>query len=719
MDLLARWCHQHRRLVLVFWLVGIFAVFGLGQAVKPHYRAGDLLPGTGSRQAADVLAAGFPAQAGDEDIIVISVASGSVRDADVQAPMTAMLAQVAALPHVRGVQSPYTPDGAADVSTDGRAAYANVTFDQPVDTLPTSAVKKVVDTATAAGGARIHVNAGGNAVSQATMTVDTTVSEIVGVLAAMLILLFAFRSLVSATLPLISALVSLLPSIALIGMVSRALVVPSFASSLTILLNLGVGIDYALFLVTRQRRGLLEGQTPQDAIVSTMRTAGRSVLYAGLVVCLALLSLMGMGIGYLSGMGAAAAIGIAFTALAALTLTPALLGFFGEKVFSRRERHRMAQGIPPLDVTSPGWARWSKQVMARPAAFAGLSALIIVVLALPVFSIRLGASDQGNDPTSSTTRRAYDDLAAGFGPGFNGPLFIVVQGASAPSAATAVASAVATTPGVASVRPPQLAPSGQVGLIEAFPAAAPQAQATVDLVGKLRGSVLPRAVAGTGAAVYVGGFTATQIDFTHAVGTKLPIFIVIVALFGAVLVTVAFRSLFIAALTAVMNLLAVGVCFGIITAIFNWGWFGSLLGLGRPGPIDAFLPVFLFSILFGLSMDYQVFLIGRIHDGWHRTGQARQAVVAGQTETGRVITAAAGVMVLVFLSFATGNRLETLFGLGLGATVLLDAFVIRTMLVPAILHLAGERAWWAPRWLRRTPPRTRPENDHEPEGVYQ
>jgi putative drug exporter of the RND superfamily len=276
----------------------------------------------------------------------------------------------------------------------------------------------------------------------------------------------------------------------------------------------------------------------------------------------------------------------------------------------------------------------------------------------------------------------------------------------------------APTPGVASVRPPELSPSGQVGLIEAFPATTPQARATVDLVGRLRGSVLPRAVAPTGAAVYVGGFTATQIDFTHAVGTKLPIFIAIVALFGAVLITVAFRSLFIAGLTAVMNLVAVSVCFGIITAVFNWGWLGSLLGLGRPGPIDAFLPVFLFSILFGLSMDYQVFLIGRIHDGWRRTGQAREAVVAGQTETGRVITAAAGVMVLVFLSFATGNRLETLFGIGLGATVLLDAFVIRTMLVPAVLHLAGPRAWWAPRWLRPAPPERGAENDNEPEGAY-
>ncbi|MFL6115502.1 MAG: MMPL family transporter [Catenulispora sp.] len=717
METLARWCHFHRRLVLVLWLVGIVAVFGLGQAVKPHYRAGDLLPGTGSRQAADVLRTGFPDQAGDSDMIVWSVPAGSVRDADVQARMTAMLAQVRTLPHVRSVLSPYDQAGAADISANGRVAFAGLAFDQDVDVLPVSAVKKVVDTAEGYTDARVRVSAGGNAVHEATMTVDTTVSEIVGVLAAMLILLFAFHSLLSATLPLISALVSLVPSIALIGVVSRALVVPSFASSLTILLNLGIGIDYALFLVTRQRRALIAGDPPEEAIVATMRTAGRSVLYAGLVVCLALLSLLGMGIGYLSGMAAAAAIGIAFTMLAALTLIPALLGFFGDKVFSRRERGRMAEGVMPLDAASPAWARWSALVRRRPGWFAAFAAVLVVVLALPVFALRLGASDQGNDPTSSTTRRAYDDLAAGFGPGFNGPLFIVVSGPAAAGATDSLAAAVKATPGVAGVAPAQLAPSGAVGLIEAFPATAPQDRATVDLVGTLRGTVIPRTLAGTGAAAHIGGFTATEIDFTHAVKTKLPIFIVLVALLGAVLLTIAFRSLYVALLTGVMNLVAVGVCFGIVAAIFNWGWLGGLLGLGRPGPIDAFLPVFLFSILFGLSMDYQVFLIGRIHDHWKRTGDARAAVEQGQTETGRVITAAAGVMVLVFLSFATGNRLETLFGIGLGVTVLLDAFVVRTMLVPAILHLAGPRAWWGPRWLDRTLPRISMDDDLEPQGA--
>jgi RND superfamily putative drug exporter len=704
METLARWCYTHRRVVVLLWVVGIAAIFAIGQLVKPHYRAGDALPRTDSASAATLLQQDFPGQAGESDMIVWRVASGSVRDPDVSGRMTRMLHDVRALAHVRSVQSPYTAGGDA-ISKDGTVAFATVTFDQDFDQLPLDAVSKVVSVARGYGDARVSVDLAGYAVGQATMTIDTSVSEIVGVLAAMVVLALAFRSLLSMSLPLLSALVSLVPSIALIGMLSRVLVVPSFASSLTILLNLGVGIDYALFLVTRQRQGLLGAAGPQEALVDTMRTAGRSVLFAGTIVCVALLGLLGLQIGYLSGMAAAAAVGIAFTMAAALTLTPAMLGFFGQRVFSRRERRGLAAGRLPKDATGTGWARWAAFVQRRPAAFAGAAAAVMVVLAVPLFSVHLGSSDQGNDPTSSTTRRAYDDLAAGFGPGFNAPLLVVVQDPAHAGAAQRVAAALGSTPGVAAVGPAQTSPSGAVAVFETFPTASPQSRQTENLVHTLRGSVLPEALRDTGATAHVGGFTATSVDFTDAVSHRLPPFIVAVVLLGALLLLLAFRSVFVAGLTAVMNLLAIAVCFGVVVAVFNWGWAGGLLGLGRPGPIDAFLPVFLFAILFGLSMDYQVFLIGRMHDLWVTTGDHRRAVSEGQRQTGRVITAAAAVMVLVFLSFATGNRLETLFGLGLGVTVLLDAFVIRTMLVPALLHLVGPASWWLPRRLDRILPR--------------
>ena len=702
---LARWCLRHRRVVVVLWVVGVVAVVGLGQGVSSHYRDSDALANTGSWHAAELLKADFPEQAGESDVIVWSTRSGSVRDREVSARMEQMLARVGTLPHVRSVRSPYSPGAGDAISRDGAVAYATVTFDGQFDQLAKADIRRVVDTARAAATPEVSVDLGGYGVGQATMTIDTSVSELVAVLAAMLVLVLAFRSLLAMTLPLVSALMSLGPSVAVIGILSHVLVVPSFASSLTILLNLGVGIDYALFLVTRQRRGLAAGMDAESALVETMRTAGRSVLLAGAVVCVVLLGLLGLRIGYLSGMAASAAIGIAFTMLTALTLIPALLGFMGPRVFSRRERRALASGASPGDTQGAGWWRWAMLVQRRSAAFAVLSGVVVVVLAIPFAGIRLGSSDQGNDPATATTRRAYDTLAAGFGPGFNAPLLVAVRVPLDRSTAGALAAALARTPGVAQVTGPMTSRSGRTAVLWVFPTTSPQSLRTGRLVHTLRSQVLPRALRGTGSVAYVGGFTAATIDFTDAVAQRLPPFVLAVIVLGAMLLLAAFRSVVIAVMTAVMNLAAIAVCFGTVVAIFQWGWFGGPLGLGRPGPIDSFLPVFLFAILFGLSMDYQVFLIGRMHDIWARTSDHGQAVSGGQAETGRVITAAAAIMVLVFLSFTFGNRLEALFGIALGTTVLLDAFVIRTMLVPALLHLIGPATWWMPRWLERAVPR--------------
>jgi putative drug exporter of the RND superfamily len=340
-------------------------------------------------------------------------------------------------------------------------------------------------------------------------------------------------------------------------------------------------------------------------------------------------------------------------------------------------------------------------------AFAVVATLVAVVLALPLFSMQLGFSDQGNDPASRTTRRAYDTLADGFGPGFNAPLFVVARtpGGNDQAAVQRVSTAIAGTREVAAVTPAQPSPSGRVAVLQAFPTTSPQSRATEDLVHRLRDRVIPEAIRGSGLAVHVGGFTATEVGFTDTISDRLPLFIGAVVLVGGVLLLAAFRSLLVAALTAVMNLLAIGVCFGVIVAVFQWGWAGGLLGLGQPGPIDAYLPVFLFAILFGLSMDYQVFLLGRVHEVWLHTQYNRRAVSIGQVETGRVITVAAAVMVLVFVSFAAGEREMKLFGTGMGMTVLFDAFVLRTMLVPALLHLSGRASWWLPGRLNRLLPR--------------
>src|SRR6266511_3734513 len=419
METLARWMLRHRRVVVVLWVVAVAAIWGLGRLVPAHYSFGDSLPNTESRAAADLLQREFPGQPGEVDTIVWKVDSGSVRDPQVRQRMRQMLSAVRDLPHVTGVQSPYDAGGDSAISKDGRVAFALVNFDQGGDQLPKATVTKVIDTARGFATPAVSVDLGGYAIGQATMTISTSTSELVGVIAAAVVLFFAFGSLLGVSLPLISALASVIPAVALIGMLSRVLTVPSFASSLTILLNLGIGIDYALFLVTRQR--------VEDALVGSLRTAGRSVLFAGTIVCVALLGLFSLGVGYLSGMAASAAIGIAFTMAAALTLLPAILGFFGERLFCRRERRRLVAAGGRKLVDSGGWVRWAGLVQRRPLVLAMVATLVTVVLALPFFSIRLGFSDQGNDPASRTTRRAYDTLAGGFGPGFNAPLFVVAS----------------------------------------------------------------------------------------------------------------------------------------------------------------------------------------------------------------------------------------------------------------------------------------------------
>ncbi len=703
MSAIARWCYRHRFVVIAAWVVVLFGLGALSQAVKSDYNNSFSLPGTGSTAAQQLLARAVPAQAGDSDTIVWQVDHGTVRDPAVAARMTAMLRQVATMPEVAAVVGPYGPRGAAQVSRDGRTAYATVDFARQANALAKADVTRVIDAAKAVRAPGLDVQLGGQAI-ETTEQAPLSTSSTVGVLAAAVVLFIAFGSLLAMLLPLVTAIAGVGGGLMAITPLTHAMNVVDFAPILGALIGLGVGIDYALFIVTRHRRGLQAGLTPEEAAVKAIDTSGRAVLFAGSTVCIALLGILVLGVSFLNGLAVASALTVVFTVLAAVTLLPALLGVFGMRVLSRRQRRRLAAGAP-----APGsaglWARWSGTVERRPAVFAVTAAAVMAVLAIPVLSLRLGSSDQGNDPSATTTRHAYDLLAEGFGPGFNGPLLLVAQTHSAADLA-ALRTLEARLPQVADVTSVTLlAATGGTEVIQVTPATSPEAKATSDLITTLRTETIPAAESGTTLRVYVGGVTATLADFATVVNAKLPWFILAIIGLSFLLLVVAFRSLLIPATAAVMNLLAAAASFGVLTAFFQWGWGTNAFGLGQAGPVEAFLPVVTLAILFGLSMDYQVFLVSRMNEEWVHGRRNSDAVRTGQVETARVITAAATIMICVFVTFSLmGQRDVAEFGIGLAAAVALDAFILRTVLVPAAMHLFGNANWWLPRWLDRRLP---------------
>jgi RND superfamily putative drug exporter len=716
MSAIARWCFRHRFVVIAAWVVLLIGLGTLSQAVKSDFNNSFSLPGTGSTTAQQLLAKAIPAQAGDSDTIVWQVSHGTVRDPAVAARMTAVLRQVATMPEVAAVASPYGPRGAAQVSRDGRTAYATVDFAKQANALAKADITRVIDAAKAARAPGLNVQLGGQAI-ESTEQAPLSTSTTVGVLAAAVVLFIAFGSLLAMLLPLVTAIAGVGGGLMAITPLTHAMNVVDFAPILGALIGLGVGIDYALFIVTRHRRGLRAGLTPEEAAVQALDTSGRAVLFAGSTVCISLLGILVLGVGFLNGLAVASALTVVFTVLAAVTLLPALLGVFRMRVLSRRQRRRLPggsggmaspqagghRGVVPRELTL--WARWSGTVERRPAVLAIAAAAVMMVLAIPVLSLRLGSSDQGNDPSATTTRQAYDLLAEGFGPGFNGPLLLVAQTRS-PADLAALRALEASLPNVADVTSvTTLAASGGTEVIQVTPATSPEAKATSDLITTLRNDTIPAAERGTTLHVYVGGVTATFADFAGVVNAKLPWFILAIVGLSFLLLVVAFRSLLIPATAAVMNLLAAAASFGVLTAFFQWGWGTNAFGLGQAGPVEAFLPVVTLAILFGLSMDYQVFLVSRMNEEWVGGRRNSVAVRTGQAETARVITAAATIMICVFLTFSfMGSRDVAEFGIGLAAAVALDAFILRTVLVPAAMHLLGDANWWLPRWLDRRLP---------------
>jgi RND superfamily putative drug exporter len=704
---IARWCFRHRFVVIGLWLVVLAVTAGLNQHLGSKYSNNFSLPHTDSTQALDLLQTLSKGAAGETDTIVWHVDSGSVRSPATEQHITAMLHSVANIPQVASVTSPYTPMGAGQISRNGRTAYASVAFNTNFQGLNKQNVSSLITTAQAARGSGLQVELGGQAIEQSEQG-STSFSEGIGVIAAAVVLFIAFGSLLAMSVPIVTALVALGVAISSIGLLSHVLSVSQISPILGALIGLGVGIDYALFIITRYRSGLLEGLQPELAAVKALDTAGRAVLFAGITVCVALLGLLTLHISFLGNVGIAAAIVVATTVLAALTLLPALLGVFRLRVLSRRGRRNLAKNGPVDEGEAAGfWAHNARFVQNKPWSVIIVAVAIMGVLIIPYFSLRLGSSDASNDPAATTTRKAYDLLSDGFGPGFNGPLQLVgaINTPGERAAFAGLAATVQGVPGVAAVVPFPLAPQTKVDVIEVIPTTSPESIATNKLIDDLRTQVIPRAEAGTNLHVYVGGATAIYSDFSSVIASKLALFLTVIIGLGFLILMVAFRSLVIPLTAAVMNLLAAGAAFGVVVLVFQKGWFSSILHTGGPGPVEAFLPVIMLAILFGLSMDYQVFLVSRMHEEWVHSHDNDRAVRVGQAKTGRVITAAASIMILVFLSFILqGQRVTEEFGIGLASAVLLDAFILRNFLVPAIMHRFGRANWWLPKWLDKALP---------------
>jgi RND superfamily putative drug exporter len=714
------WCCGHRRTVIVGWLVGLVAIGMLTSSVGADFSENFTLPASDSKDALDLLEDRFPAQSGDTATIVYR-ADGGVRSPAVKGKMEKVFAEAEALPHVSEVASPYTGGGAAAISEDGKVAYATVQYDVLNDELEDSDVEELISNSQAAGGPGLQVALGGQPIEEAEEE-EGDISFLIGLGAAVVVLLLTFGSVVAMGLPIVTALFALGIGLGLVTLGTHVFDTPEFATILAAMIGLGVGIDYALFILTRFRNGLDEGLEPRPAAVAAVDTAGRAVMFAGITVIISLMGMMLLGINFLYGVAVAAALAVLFTMISALTLLPALLTIVGHRVDRLRIPGLGSRTSSTAEDTR--WFRWSREIQRRPVASALLSGGLLLLLCVPTLGLRLGSTDAGSDPKGNTTREAYDLLAEGFGPGFNGPFSMVaalpVKGDD--EGLVELRRALEEEPGIAAVTPIDLNPAQNTGVFQAYPTTSPQSEDTTVLLDHIRGDVIPPIEAKTGARLHVGGITAIFEDFGEAIAEKLPLFIGVVILLSALLLMAVFRSVLVPLKAIVMNLLSIGAAFGIIVAVFQWGWGAELIGVERTGPIISFFPIFLFAIVFGLSMDYEVFLMSRIHEEWERTGDASLSVTRGLALTGRVITAAAAIMVTVFLSFMIAPEpITKLFGLGLASAVLIDAVVIRSVLVPAVMQLFGERAWWLPGWLERILPRLHvepAEGDPAPTGEH-
>ncbi|HWF55595.1 MAG TPA: MMPL family transporter [Solirubrobacteraceae bacterium] len=719
---LARWCVTHRAAVIAVWLVVLVGAVFLGSSTGSNYSSGSKLSGTPSATAQNLLQRASPAAAGDSEQIVFATPGEPVTVATVRARIMPMLAKVAALPNVGRVTSPYSPGASAQISPDRTVAFATVDFTRQANKISAAESTTFVNTARAARANGLQVEVlGAVAASTNSSSSNTT---FIGIAAALVVLLVVFGSLLAALLPLLTTGIALLAATSLVDALSNTIAMAGFTQQLCILIGLGVGLDYSLFILTRTRTGLRRGLSTQEAVVTASATAGRAVLFAGITVCIALCGMFIVGVSVLSGAAIAASISVLLPMLATQTLLPAFTGLLGRRILTRSQRAALRNGDLGAPEASPRWFGWAERVQAHRLAF-GIAALAVMIgLAIPATSLRLGTADYGTDPTTTTTttHHAYELLVRGFGAGFSGPLQLVapVHGTAEEATFAHVVGAVSRTPGVAEVTGVRVLPAGRghpaVAVAQAYPTGSPQAASTAQLITRLRDTVIPRAVPGSSPTVYVGGQTALAADQASQLSSKLPLFVGGVVLLSFLLLMVVFRSVLIPATAAVMNLLSAGAAFGVITAVFQNGFLANLVGVTRTGPIEPLVPILMFAVLFGLSMDYEVFLVSRMHEEWLRTRDNAAAVNRGQAIAGRTITALATIMVVVFLAFTfSTDRTIKMIGLGMASAIALDALLVRTVLVPTIMHTLGAANWRLPEWLNRRLPHLDIEGEDAPE----
>lgn len=692
MSALANWTFKHRKLVVIAWLLLLVGIVGISQRVGSAYSDSFTLPKTESKTALDLLAKYSPMQKGDDIQVVYASKNGPL----LQQEIVPIEAKLAGLKHVSTVDSPFSGRNMA-VSKDRTIAFSTVHLNVSGDNISKTDVTAIINTARSFSNKNLQVELLGSPIQKANETRPAS-SEAIALLAAAIILFITFGSVIATIIPLLVAIVGLGISSSAVSLFSHIFTTAQFAPILAALVGLGVGIDYALFIVTRFRQGIHSGMSVENSVKTAVRTSGRAVLFAGIIVCVALLGLFTVRVNFLYGVAVATSIAVLITMSASITLLPALLAIVGKGI----DRLSIpGRGKRSHDIENSGWGRWSKAIQGRPIIWIVATLLVLVVLGMPALSLRLGNADSGNDPRGTTTRAAYDLLAKGFGAGYSGPLLIV---ASIPHEADStilvdLRSTIAEDKDVAVVTPVYTTPDHRLGIITVFSKSSPQSVATSNLITRLRHSTIPGVLVNSPVHVYVGGPVAVYADFAHVLSTKLPVFISVVVLLSFFLLMVLFRSVVIPLKAAVMNIFSIGVAFGVVVAGFQWGWAEPILG-ARGGPIEAFLPIMLFAILFGLSMDYEVFLVSRIQEEWLLSRDNATAVRRGLAATGGVITAAATIMFAVFTAFVFGGqRIIQEFGVGLATAVIVDATVIRSALVPALLQRWGSANWWLPAWL--------------------
>jgi RND superfamily putative drug exporter len=704
---IAQFCYRRRRYIVVGWIGLLLGLFALSAAVAKEFETEFKLPGSESQQAIDLLEERGEGERGGIQGQVVFEAQQGVDDPAVRSAIESFLATIDSEMDGVEIVSPYTAGNEHQIAEGGQIAYAELNFsNRPFEEYTDDAelIKDMRDEINVEG---MRVELGGDIFAEA----PEFSSEFVGIAAAIIILLIAFGSVIAMGLPIITALFGIACGIALVGVVTRFLPVPAFTTQMAAMIGIGVGIDYALLIVSRYREGLADGLEPEESVNLSLDTSGRAVAFAGMTVVVALLGMFMLNLDFIRAVSLSAVLAVLMTMFAAITLLPALLGFAGRNIDRFGLPHRKED---PSKINRTIWWRWSRVIQAHPWPFLIASAGFLLLLTIPLFSLRLGFGDAGNRPESDSTRRAYDLLSEGFGPGFNGPILVIAEsdGGGPPQDAelSSLATSLEATAGVDSVTEPQILGESELALINVFPTTSPQDEATTDLVHRVRNDVIPAVEADTTLVVLTTGGPPGVVDFADYVAERMPWFIGSVLFLSFLLLLVVFHSVVVPLKAVLMNLLSIGAAFGAMIAVFQWGWFDFLIGQGKEGPIEAWAPMMLFAILFGLSMDYEVFLLTRVREEYDRTGDNARAVADGLAATGRVITAAALIMVCVFGSFVLGELRDLkLLGFGLAFAVLIDATVVRLVLVPSAMELMGKANWWAPSWLVRYLPTIRVE----------